>query len=153
MIEIRITADSYSELNKDLQALLGFTKLTETVSAPVVSQQVASAGPSKTIENNTVETRSPAPQTKRKTKKKAASKKASPPTQEESEETEDVAEKQTSSFTAEDTYKKLQQVSSSCGLPKARELLSEFQADRISALQEKDFGAFIAACDQAIASA
>lgn len=154
MIEIRITANNYKELNSDLQALLGFTKLTETVSAPIVSQQVVQASTDSFIEN---EDKGSMPEPQKKTKKKASKKTSPPTTSEEKSEVEEreakeIKETKTAgSYTAEDTYKALQKVSEACGLSTAREMLSEFQADRISALQEKDYGDFISACEKAVA--
>ncbi len=55
--------------------------------------------------------------------------------------------------TREAVHVALQQVNSACGLPKAREILKEFEAQRISDLKEEKYQGFIEKCDAAVMQA
>ena len=59
----------------------------------------------------------------------------------------DDATTQDSEFTKENVTQALQKVSASVGMPKVKEVLKKFKAERVSDIQEIDYKAFIGECD------
>ena len=64
----------------------------------------------------------------------------------------DDATIQDSEFTKENVTQALQKVSASVGMPKVKEVLKKFKAERVSDIQETDYKAFIGECDTLIST-
>lgn len=144
MIELKITANSHEELQNQIRQFF-----TEAVENRVEAKEP------KTVEAEVVEEK-PKKKTKKKSSKKASSNKKEEPTTDHAQsEQNPTTQKSTTSkgFTADDTYKALQEVSTTVSLAAAREVLTSFDCERISALEEKDYEAFIEACSEAVAKA
>jgi hypothetical protein len=65
-------------------------------------------------------------------------------------ETEELLTPPTHTLTRETLHSALQGVISSVGLPTAREILSRFQAQKLSEIKEEQFTEFYSACAQAV---
>jgi len=135
MIEIKITAANYSELRLKLKDMLGMTvssleALEEPSLVTVAKEEVKKAA--------------------KKIKKKVA-KIEEPVVEAEVVEEKEVEVEESSApiETQASTFKALQKVSSANGLPAARKILKQFNCNRISELNESDFGSFVDACNQA----
>jgi hypothetical protein len=134
MLELRITASSVEELNAKLLSLLPKDKVQFKVTLPGVEAISAPVSEDKPV--------------KKKKAKKKASVKASPAPQ-----VSEEPKEENKNLTADDTYKALQEVNATCSISVARSVLNDFDVERISALQEKDYDAFIKACKAKCAEA
>jgi hypothetical protein len=61
-----------------------------------------------------------------------------------------VALPSTGGISKETVHQALQQVNVAAGLPKAREILQSFKANRVSEIKESDYRAFVEKCNEAV---
>lgn len=133
-MQLIIDAGTIEELMEKVCAIANKfnVDLSQSTKTPVTAEVVEAA---KTIEVEVEE----APKKEKKSKK-----------EKETVVVESTVVEETKTYVKQDIADACQLVSEAHGLEKAREVLSKFSAKRISEVKESDYGAFIAACKEAI---
>ena len=128
MIEVSFQGKNLPEIKKHMIEFIG-GGVTVSVEPP----QVLSAQVEMDLEPE------PVAEPKKKAKKKASKKKAA---------AEPEVKEVTGDVSREQVHVALQAVNASAGLPRAREILKEFGAQRLSELKEEIFPAFVLKCNE-----
>lgn len=173
MITLTLTAPSHQELRAQMREFLGMDKETGPQPAPHedIKPQMSRAEKFEAVDDSpvsepmleTAKTFTPEadpPKRKRRTKAEIEAAKSNghtniaAPTPEISR-AEEAPVKQPASIAApivskEAAHQALQQVNVAVGLPKAREILTSFSAQRISDVKEADYKALIEKCNEAV---